>query len=374
MKIYYIYFLSILGYMFIDIAFRRYRPKKFLMILMTIQFVLLVGFRDVSVGTDTINYFEIFNYLETENFSAFWQGTTEKHTYVFRFINFIVWKLGGSFQLLLVIVAAMAVIPVMNYIYKNSKDYILSVLIYFSFNYYLWTFITIRQSIAYGLALLSIQYIKKRKLKPFLIIMLLSSGIHISSLFFIPAYWLYKLKISSKTLIKILVIEALVYAFRIPIAQLLINTMFKSYTIQMSDSLANYLLHILIAVFALLMYKSNYLPKYEERIKALGTENSNQIEIENEEKSFIEFEYILFLVGTIVMLGCSVTSNGLRIANFYAIQILLILPNIVYFTNDRLGKLLVKLGVVVGCFFVFNMTLDELALRSMEYVPFWASM
>lgn len=65
----------------------------------------------------------------------------------------------------------------------------------------------VRQNIAMAILLYSLIFIIQRKLFPFAVCILLSFGFHYSALAFIPAYWLYNLKISRKKLIIIILIS-----------------------------------------------------------------------------------------------------------------------------------------------------------------------
>lgn len=250
--------------------------------------------------------------------------------------------------------AIIAIVPVIYYIYRNSENIFLSFLIYLSFNYYLYTLITIRQSAAYGIILLSINSIKERKLLRFLILIFIATGFHTSALFFIPAYLLYNVRIDWKSIVGFVLIAITVWMTRIYIARFIINNIFNEYAVEISNSYKYLLVHVLILIFGLLVYKVYEVKRYD-----------------NYQKKNIDFIYICMMMGIVLMIGCSVASNALRIAYFYTIQIVIFIPNAIsYISNKKIGFIL-QICSFVLCIFVFEIFIKGFSLQNMNYMPFW---
>ncbi|MBS6677516.1 MAG: EpsG family protein [Clostridiales bacterium] len=364
MIIYYMNLLSVFLYGFLYELHRTRRSKKLICILITIQLILLTGLRKYTVGIDTPQYYSLFSTLNLHGVEAFWSRSQDKFMIVYKAVNYLIWKCGGSFQLLLIIMAAIAIIPVMYYIYTNSGNMFLSIFIYLSFNFYMYTFITLRQSAAYGIILLSIPAIYNRNLKKFLLLIAIAIGFHISALFFFPAYWLYKIKMNKITVLGFIILGIFIWSFRLPLMNILINTMFTDYEVMVSSSVNYMIIHIVIIVFALI-------------IRAIRKKGQYKAE-ELVDMAYVRFwtykdDFILTLMmfGTVLMIFCTVSSNALRITYFYTIQLIVFLPN----TIKRLGNtkliFLVEITSFIVCIYIFFRFLDGFSLQNMEYIPFW---
>lgn len=354
MWIYYANLLSIFLYGIIYTWVKDKRLRKGLIFVFAAQLVCLTGFRKYTVGVDTKQYYYWFRYLTANNIDKFWRQSSDKGAYIYKLLNYVVWKLGGSFQVVLFIAAIIAIAPVIYYICKNSKNIFLSFFIYLSFNYYLYTLITIRQSAAYGIILLSVNSIKKRKPFRFLILVLLAAGFHTSALFFLPAYLLYNMKINQKNIIAYILILAIVWVSRIYIARFIINNIFSDYTVEISNSYTYLFIHVLILVFGLLVYKGYVNKRYSDC-----------------EKRNIDYIYVYMMIGILLMIGCSVASNALRIAYFYTIQIVVFIPNVIAYISNTKIRFILQIGTFVLCFLIFGIFIKGFMHQNMDYVPFW---
>ena len=69
---------------------------------------------------------------------------------------------------------------------------------------------------------ISYDYIRQRKLLKFLIAVVLAGLFHKSALIFLPAYFLYKIKISKIKLIRFIIVDIVLFIFRRQIMQFLL--------------------------------------------------------------------------------------------------------------------------------------------------------
>ena len=77
---------------------------------------------------------------------------------------------------------------------------ILFLLLFLYYAYYLADIISVRQFTAVALCLFSLKYIEQRQFWYFLATVLVATTIHVSSLFFVVAYWLFRVRLSDKFL------------------------------------------------------------------------------------------------------------------------------------------------------------------------------
>jgi hypothetical protein len=88
---------------------------------------------------------------------------------------------------------------------KHSK--IIFIVIFFYYCYYLGDMFSVRQFTSLSVTLLSSIFIVRKKPILFLACVILATSIHISSIAFIPAYWIYHKEFSNKVLATLLVLS-----------------------------------------------------------------------------------------------------------------------------------------------------------------------
>ncbi len=201
MLIYILLFLYIISACFL---FRENRKLNILLI--TIPLVLLASLRSIELGvSDTKGvYLDIFNNM---NFLSIidvikWRGFNE---ILFFMIFKIITIISYNYRLVLFLLCLPYIIIVSKHIYKYSKNYLVSFIVFIAM-YYLFSFYLIKQCFAVGILILSYDFIIEKKPKKFIAMVLLATLIHKMSLIFIIAYPLAnKLKFSYKNYIYILI-------------------------------------------------------------------------------------------------------------------------------------------------------------------------
>lgn len=191
-------------------------------VLVALSFLVLyipLAIRDISVGVDYIRYRDVFNTLLSSGTAG------EEH---------LQW-LGAPFIALVNILGPLVLNNYiifyglicflgMTFLYAailRSKIPWLSLLLFISFCLYFQMFNQMRQIIAICLILYSIRFIQHRDGKKFALIMIVASSFHMSSLIFIPMYFLSHIKITAKSLaiyLAIAILLPVIYPFVINIA------------------------------------------------------------------------------------------------------------------------------------------------------------
>ncbi len=162
---------------------------KKLIVLPFLALALFSGFR-YDVGIDYDGYQRIFEWgREGLN------GTKEPlFIYFLKFCNY----LGGTGQLMFLILSFITIYFVYKFIDYTSKDRILSFLLFFSIiSFYLYTFNAIRQWTACSIYLFSLSLLFENKIKKFLIINIIAAlFFHLSLLLIIPLTLLCRIDLS----------------------------------------------------------------------------------------------------------------------------------------------------------------------------------
>ena len=102
--------------------------------------------------------------------------------------NKLVGFLGTDRQMFLFVTAAVSIVPIMYYLSKNSKNMLLSIIIYLGLPVFLLCFSGLRHAIAIGITSLSMIYIKEKSLVKFILLVLLASTFHFTAIVFLIAY------------------------------------------------------------------------------------------------------------------------------------------------------------------------------------------
>lgn len=185
--------------LYVDSNYNRKKYIKFISIILIIQ----SGFRNVAVGADTYAYYSSFEGIKRTSWIQIWSILTDYYSqdigkdpgyYVLQKIIQIMFP---NFQIFLLLIAILFFSALGGFIYKNTSKLshaIFAFVLYSCLFYNFFSITGLRQTIATAATLYSFELIKKKKLFPFLILILLASTIHKSSLVFLPFYFIANIK------------------------------------------------------------------------------------------------------------------------------------------------------------------------------------
>ena len=152
----------------------KYKPsknkKKAFCAIACVQWVILSGLRGMTVGADTIEYRRGFNRVNITSWhriitdiSAYIGGAEIKDPGYALFVK-IFQVFSTNYQLYLVFIAVLFMIPMAIWIYKNSSMPCLSFIIFSTLFYSFYAVTGIRQTIATSLVeFIGYEFIKKKK-------------------------------------------------------------------------------------------------------------------------------------------------------------------------------------------------------------------
>ena len=194
-----------------------------LSVLVYIFFVVFGGFR-YEVGADWSPYMYFYN--NVKSLSAVFEVREEK---LFGLTELLAQQLKLSYPLFVALFFMVSFHIKYKAIKNYTPDLFLSLLIYFYTVFIIYDINGIRQGMALGITLYSIKYIEARKLKYFLLLILVAIGFHYSSIFFLPAYWLYNYKLTtSKAVIGIVVVILIAIPLRLLLQEEVLGLLAKS--------------------------------------------------------------------------------------------------------------------------------------------------
>mgnify|MGYP001047270317 CR=1 FL=1 len=212
------YFILIIiiisSYFFMKRFIKNYRKKY--CIFIGILLFLMLALRDTSVGLDIeglyLPYFKLIKSMSLREIVAF---CNEKETeLVFYLLNYIIAIFSENVHFYLAIMAFPYVFIVSRFIYKYAKNPVIGFLIFLSLNYYCFSFSALRHTLAASILVFSYDFLKEKKLLPFLISVFIASTFHRTALIFLIAYPISNLKIGWKQIAVVMSIVLCTTLFR----------------------------------------------------------------------------------------------------------------------------------------------------------------
>ena len=162
--------------------------------------LLVLAFLRYGVGSDYFSYNFLYNRLSESLLLEFNYGLDNQEI-LFRIFGSILKKIGFSYQQYLIIIAIINLNFIFKICKKYSKNPTLSLLIYFSFYYFVWTFSGLRQGIVLAIGMYYLlECLENNRTIKLLLISLLLSLVHASGIVLIFLYIGAKINFNKKKL------------------------------------------------------------------------------------------------------------------------------------------------------------------------------
>lgn len=209
-----IYLLNLGWLTTLVIAFHFVKNTKFkqtiLLVSLFIPLFLLSALRDKTVGTDTANYIKSFGAIADLSFQTCLEGMAQFET-GFVIFNKVVSLLTVNPQIFIAICSFLTISLIFIFIKNYSDIPWLSVYLFITLNYYQQSFNAIRQFLALAIVLLGIKFIQERSISKFSSLLLFTISIHTVAWTFGFAYILEKIKVTTKLIFIIFGISVFFY-------------------------------------------------------------------------------------------------------------------------------------------------------------------
>lgn len=185
-----------IGYM--DNGLKVKMNSKLYTIIIAAMLTVILGLRGLTVGIDTVNYYNSFMRYQNMSLSNALEGVF--YEYGYRLFQYFVGIIFQEYQFLLIIVAIFYISVLSFHIHKHSKNPTFSYVLFILYGFYTFAFSTTRQTIAIAFIMIAYEFISRKQLHKFIIFNLLAASFHVTSLVFIPSYWITKFKINKFTI------------------------------------------------------------------------------------------------------------------------------------------------------------------------------
>lgn len=326
----------------------RKKDSKVKLILITIsivQLVLLQTLKDINLGSDMGYYWQ---YVTNQLYVSFQDLDFSRFEIGYKILTKLITLITINKQIYLFVISCIATIPIGFVTYKYSKMPFLTILLYLSFGFYNFNFSGLRQAMAFGVVMFSYKYIQEKKLLKYLITMIVAISFHISSIVFLPAYFLKNMNLTKLKICLIVLIDIIIFIFKTQIFNLISLFIYDDYTIVETNSYTWMMMCLTIAVVCLIFY--NATVRKNEKTRSL---------------------YIYVIIGASLMLFAPIANNILRIANYYLMFMILLIPEVINTMKNNNNKYLINFFVVLIAILMYLYLLNVDSFNIVPYKFFW---
>jgi transmembrane protein EpsG len=319
--------------------------KKIFCILASVQWILISGLRHISVGADTAQYMNNFERIKTYNWNYVLDFTrtqilieSDAKAPGYTFLEKVFQVFCSDYRIFLLCVAVLFFGTMGYSLYKNSENPALSYILFSCLFYSFFAITGTRQTIATAVVVfIGIELVKKRKLVPFVIVILLMSTVHKSVLCFLPFYWIARIKVNKKSVTVYWIFTIIAYIYRhrfLAILQTMIG--YENYQENEGAGAGTFLyLLILVALFVTIFHPSII-------------ENSNGFRRDDVvEIPMIQLSMNALFMAVVFSSLLLINQNAMRAVQYYSVFLMFLLPEIPNMFSTRRDEWLYNIMVVI---------------------------
>ncbi|MCM1334432.1 MAG: EpsG family protein [Bacteroides sp.] len=342
-------YYSILGFLiFGGLLKSRFSRKlkiseNFIVAVSVILLFVFAALRSIEVGADTRQYCSHFisiqhtSWYHLNDYSHYIWGDIEGGYKVYN-------KLLSVFespQTITIANSFLQILLISILIFRDSKNKWLSVFIYFTFCFYQTALNLAPSSFVSYFIYLSFPFIKNKRLVSFLLFILIGMSFHTSAIFFLPLYFLYKIKLTPKRIVAVILISFVAlmgYSVILRLIMLVIPAKYLVYIspdkehVQMTIELAVYAVQLLAILFCFMLLPSN-------KRKSFVSENS--------------LVFWVFLYETILYMFSTQVAAFSRGAFLFSPYTIIIIPQILDGIEDTKRKRFGTSCIVLYCIIIY---------------------
>ncbi len=325
-------------------------------------FVLILVFRSPFCGMDVTgsswtimpeSYAGVF--LRISSFSI-WEVLTDPqsvqgHMEVgWLLLTKIISLFTSNVQVFVAVIAILHIIPVSYIIGKYSKNVVLSYFVFAGLGFYIHYFSGIRQMLAVSVILLAFDQLYQKRMIWFVLIVLLASTIHRSSLFFIIIWPLSRIRLSFLTSLLTIIVLIVLMPLYDSLVSVLISLFFGEGYKNYIDNNAGGALTMFV-VYALFLL-SSFVRKTNDPL--------------------LQLLQVLVLVG-VASQSLGVLSGGAitRIGFYFNIFLIFLLPEVLLSVEVSSRKIISSIAVILLCAFFVMTTTPVSSSGVIPYEFFW---
>ncbi len=318
--------------------------------------ILVLGvitlFRATTVGGDLANYKRFyFDVWKNAEFSV--GGFITKSDPLFLVLNWFVGLFTDEFHVFVVFIGAITLFLYFKSIHRYSANMCMSFFLFITLGRIRGCFSGIRQELAVGIMLYSFRYVEERKLGKFLICWIVASMIHQTALVGIILYWFCNDKSDENVFWKYIMLlmgTFIATVFFMPVIVSLYGA--NDYTDNIVGGQGGTLLLVRVIILVVLLLVLS--KQREKKLKdVLLTRN-----------------YAICCAFQITALGFSLAN---RLTYYFSVALILLIPNLLVYVNDRKTKNILQIVVGIVSLFYFIYESRNNTSGIIPYNFFWES-
>lgn len=328
--------------------------RKMILTIASGTLFLVMALRNVTVGTDTLTY-----KYEYENAYYYLQTMQRPSELGYTYFNYIINKLGFSFQSYLAIISVFVISAVSILIYRYSKNILLSYYLHVTIGLFAMTMTGLRQTIAVALTIFAFVLLIKNKKLAFFILVGLAYVFHNSAIIFLVVFILRKARINKKTGLIIYGISCFLFVANEWIASIILSFAPAKYLryIQMSEA-PNVNPLVIIVAMAIPLACLIFWPKEEDK--------------SNEEYNRAMSIILIISCINFVIYFFALKINMLeRMSLYFMVYNVILIPNIVERIKDKETRMIAKVACVILPLLQFIISTPGTSLGIDKYKFFW---
>lgn len=330
------------GAVLLDMASDK-ASKKLYCAIVSVNMALISGLRAYSVGPDTANYVWYFMRDSTRSFSdILFTNTDLEKGYIL--LEYIISRFTINPTVFFLVVAFFFMAMTSILIYRYSSEPCLSFFVFASLGFFTFSMLASRQTLALGITLLSFKFIKERRVIPFLVSVGIAMNFHLSSVAFLPAYFLARKKLTKTYVIGAIIGIPGAYLLKEQAFNLLSKVTKYNYT-----SIENEGPYVLITLMILV-----FVGGFIQRESVLKRSSDNMM------------LYNMSFSSIIVAMLTFVHPSAIRVAYYYHIYLILFIPEIILSISDKKIR---RIAYVIAITALFALGI-RLLLKNSYYVPY----
>lgn len=187
--------------LFLGIGLSLINDRKKISFNIFLAVIAILAFLRFGVGADYFSYQTIYNCLSDSVLSEIKYGSGNLEI-GFRLLGSFFKKFGFSYQQFIIVIATVNLFFIARICQRYSKNPTLSLLLYYSFYYLVWTFGGLRQGIVLSIGIYYLlRCLEKKELFKLIVIVLLLSSIHASAFVLLLLYLVAELGIGKSEML-----------------------------------------------------------------------------------------------------------------------------------------------------------------------------
>jgi len=327
-----------------------YRTKSGCIDVFMLILVLLLAFRGLSVGNDTMQYQYLFREYGASTVAELY--SREGSEFGYRLLCKLIYIFTDNYQILLSITTLLCICPIWYFYKRESEHPLLTVALFLTVAPFVMYFSGIRQAIAMGIGIPMWFAAKRKKPVVFILLLLLALQMHSSAFMLVLLYPLYHAKITPRWLWAVIPVIVLVFIYRTPIFTFLVRFLWKEYE-EATETGATTVL-VLLIVFAIYAYVIPDESKLDRDTLAMRN---------------------LLLLSVMLQIFAMLHPLSMRMNYYYLIFVPVLMPRLAARCKHKYEKI-AKLSTTLMTAFFFGLFLKDMitdndGLNIFPYIPFW---